>query len=167
MEDKLPKRKAVRWENYDYSTEGRYFITICTEGRKQILSQIVGGDVLDAPKTIELFSAGKIVEKYLNQLNDFYSNIEIDQYVIMPNHIHMILFVFGGGPSRTSAPTKQHSVLSQFVSTLKRFCNKEHGENLFQRSFFDRVIRNREEYENVKKYIFFNPDKWEEDDLYF
>ena len=78
-----------------------YFITICTEKRKQILSEIVGGDVLDAPKSVKLLPYGKIAEKYLNQLNNFYDSIEVDKYVIMPNHIHIVLFVYENGASRT------------------------------------------------------------------
>ena len=129
-EKELPKRKATRLKNFDYSSSGAYFITICTEDRRQILSRIVGGDVLDAPKNVELLPHGKIAEKYINQLNEFYEHITVDRYVIMPNHIHIMLFVIENGASRTSPPTKQHSAVSQFVSTFKRFCNKEYGRNI-------------------------------------
>ena len=71
----LPKRKPIRNKNYDYSTPGAYFITICTENRQQTLSRIVGGDVLDAPYRIHLLPYGEIADKYIQQLNDFYSNI--------------------------------------------------------------------------------------------
>ena len=72
MEDKkeLPIRKAVRLKNFDYSSCGAYFVTICTKGRRKILSQIVGGDVLDAPQKIELLPYGEIADKYINQLNE-------------------------------------------------------------------------------------------------
>ena len=164
MDEKLPKRKMTRWDQKDYSSEGRYFITICTQNRKPILSRIssVGVDVLDDPQ-IQLLTFGKIAEKYINQLNDFYNDLEVDQYVIMPNHIHLILFVYGNGPS---APTKQHSVVSRFVSTFKRFCNKEYGANIWQRSFYDHIIRDREDYQNHLRYIYENPLKWSEDDLF-
>ena len=169
MEEKFPKRKTMRWDKRDYSAEGAYFITICTKDRKSILSRItsVGGDVLDAPKKIELLPFGELADYHLKKISGFYKNIEIDQYVIMPNHIHIILILLENGPSGTSAPTKQHSGVSRFVSTFKRFCNKEIGTNIWQRSFFDRVIRDREEYVKICNYILENPFKWEEDELFF
>ena len=174
MENELPNRKPTRLKSFDYNNIGAYFITICTQNKQQILSRIVGGDVLDAPQfatndgkayqpvggrrttcfaspdapqTVKLLPYGKIAEKYLNQMNDFYSNIEIDRYVIMPNHIHIMLLVLDDGASRTSPPTRQHSTMSQFVSSFKRFCNKEYGGNIWQRYFNDHIIRNREDYE--------------------
>ena len=132
MNDELPKRKPTRWKSFDYNSQGMYFITICTENRINILSRIVGADVPDGP-SVKLSQYGRIAEKYIRQLNDFYDNINVDRYVIMPNHIHIILFVYEGGASRTSPPTRQHSVVSRFVSTLKRFCNKEYGENIKNR----------------------------------
>ena len=165
-EKELPKRKPTRLRNFDYSATGAYFITICTEGRREVLSCIVGGDVLDAPKNVELLSYGKIADKYINQLNEFYDHITVDRYVIMPNHIHIMLFVRGDGASRTSPPTIQHSAVSQFVSTFKRFCNKEFGENIWQRHFNDHIIRNRQDYEQHLRYIYENPIHWQHDELY-
>jgi REP element-mobilizing transposase RayT len=129
------------------------------------LSQIVGGDVLDAPQNIELLPYGEIADKYINQLNDFYDNIEIVRYVIMPNHIHIMLIVLDDGSPRTSTPTRQTSVVSHFVSTLKRFCNKEYGENIWQRHFNDHIIRNYEDYELHLRYIAKNPLFWDQDEL--
>ena len=107
------------------------------------------------------------MDKYINQLNDFYENISVEQYVIMPNHIHMILFVRNDGSSRTSTPTvKQHSVVPAFISTFKRFCNKEIGENIWQKLFYDHVIRNKNDYEEISKYIYENPLKWQFDEFY-
>lgn len=179
MEKELPKRKPLRLSNYDYSSTGVYFITICTEKRRCLLSRVikksltknlplnpVGADVLDGP-FVELSQYGKIADKYINQLNDFYENISIDEYVIMPNHIHLLMFVRGDGPSRTSAPTsKQHSTVSRFVSTFKRFCNKEYGKNIWQSHFYDHIIRCREDYEETVKYIHENPIRWYYDELY-
>ena len=164
----LPQRKRNRKYEFDYSAARSYFITICTQNRRLILSRIlpVGGDVLDAPPNIEMLPYGETVEKILNQLNEFYEEYAIEEYVIMPNHIHFILFVLENGRSRTSAPTKQHSAVSQFISTLKRFCNKECGDQLFQRSFYDHVIRDGEEHEKIRGYIRENPTKWANDELY-
>ncbi len=190
MEKELPKRKPTRLKNFDYNSSGAYFLTICTENRQQILSRIVGGDVLDAPSGdvldapfgdvldapsgdvldapfgVELLSYGEIANKYINQLNKVYDNIKVDRYVIMPNHIHIILFVFDDGASRTSPPTRQHSAVSRFVSTFKRFCNKECGKNIWQRHFHDHIIRDRHDYEEHLKYIHENPLRWQYDALY-
>ena len=78
----------------------------------------------------------------------------------MPDHIHILLFVNKNGASRTSPPTRQHSTLSRFVSTFKRFCNKEYGKNIWQDSFYDHIIRNREDYNEHMKYVHDNPKKW-------
>ena len=152
---------------FDYGTPAAYFVTICTEHKKQILSNIVGGDVLDAPPSddvnvaeVELLECGKLAEKYILQLNDFYEDISVEKYVIMPDHIHLLLRVLDvevGGASRTSPPTRQHSRVTSFVSTFKRFYNKEHGKNIWQRSFYDHVIRNQKDYEAHLKYIYENP----------
>ncbi len=128
--------------------------------RAEILSRIVGGDVLDAPVCSELLPKGIIAEKYIKQLNKYYECVSVDKYVIMPDHIHILLRVFECGASRTSPPTKQHSTLSRFVSTFKRFCNKDYMENIWQDSFYDHVIRNQEDYKEHIKYIYENPLKW-------
>jgi REP element-mobilizing transposase RayT len=162
----LPKRKPTRLKNFDYGTTGAYFITICTENRRKILSRIVGCDVLGAPKIVELLPCGSVAEKYINQLNQYYKNINVDSYVIMPNHIHILLSVRTSGAPRTSHPTRQDSTVSMFVSTLKRFCNKELGENIWQISFNDHIIRNQRDYEEHIKYIHENPARWYFDELY-
>ena len=160
MEDKKTRR-PTRYTTFDYNTAGGYFVTVCTEKRMPVLSRItVGADVLDGPHT-ELLPYGKIAEKYIRQINDFYADITVEQYVIMPDHIHLLIVVHSG-QTFSSAPTaaRQHARVSQIVSTFKRFCNKEYGANIWQRSFYDHVIRNREDYEEIVKYIYENPMRW-------
>ena len=159
MEEKYHIRKPTRIKNYDYSSVGAYFVTICTKNRAEILSNIVGGDVLDAPFNVRLLPHGEIAEKYIKQLNDFYKEIKAESYVIMPDHIHMLLCI-SKGALRTSPPTKQHSFVSRYVSTFKRFCNRDYGENIWQESFFDHIIRNNEDFNEHMKYIHENPIKW-------
>ena len=166
MENELPKRKPTRLQNFDYNTNKAYFITICTENRRKVLSKIVGVDVLGDPQNIELLPHGKIADKYIKQLNEFYNNVTVDQYVIMPNHIHILLIVYEDGSPRTSTPTRQTSAVSHFVSTFKRFCNKDYGGNIWQRGFYDHIIRNQHDYENIVKYIYENPMRWYYDELY-
>lgn len=100
-----PQGKSTRLKNFSYDTSDAYFITICTQNRRKILSQIVGDDVLGVPNVVKLLPHGKIIDKYINQLNEFYDNITVDQYVIMPNHIHILLRVLDNGAPRTSPPT--------------------------------------------------------------
>ena len=128
---------------------------------------------LDGPQTnkeiiVKLTEYGKIAEKYINQLNDFYENISVDDYVIMPNHIHLLINIHDNGPSRTPVPTDlvcvensiQNSVISKFISTFKRFCNKEIGKSIWQMRSFDHIIRDERDYEFHVKYIRENPLKW-------
>ena len=163
----LPKRKPTRIKGYDYSTPGAYFVTICTQNRKEILSKILVGDgVLDVPKNI-LTKYGEVANKHLINMSDFYDNIKIDKYVIMPDHIHLLISILGtndtSGSSRTPNPT--NSLIAQFVSTFKRFCNKEYGENIWQRLSNDHIIRNEKEYLKIWEYIDTNPYKLELDFL--
>ena len=122
--------------------------------------------VLDGPQ-IELTKYGQIADKYIRQLNDFYDDLSVESYVIMPNHIHIMLWVkgAGNGPSRTPVPTVQNSVPSRFVSTFKRFCNREIGNNIFQRGYVEHIVRDREDYETRAKYIYENPIRWYYDKL--
>jgi len=163
--EKWMNRKNTRLQGYDYSTEGAYFLTICTENRKCLLSRIVGTGVLDGPK-IELLSYGKIAAKYINQLSDFYHDLSVESYVIMPNHVHILLCVKHKGPPETPVPTAQNSTVSRFISTFKRFCNKEYGKNIWQSRSYDHIIRNQEDFDKHLEYIYENPFGWENDQLY-
>ena len=162
----LPKRKSTRLREYDYSGCGAYFITICAKDKKQLLSEIYVGDgVLDVPQNT-LSQYGEIAEKYINQINEFYKHIFVDKYVIMPNHIHLILLITDVefGTSRTPSPT--NSEISKFVSTFIRFCNRKYGGNIWQRSFHDHIIRGESDYKKIWEYIDTNVLKWEKDCFY-
>ena len=159
--DNFAKRKANRLKGFDYSQNGAYFVTICTQNKQCILGKIVGGGVLDAP-LVELSNFGKIIDKQINIMNTVYSNISVEKYVIMPNHIHMLIFVDNPyGTSGTPSPT--NAVIPAFVSTFKRFCNKQTDKKLFQRSFHDHIIRDDADYNKIWNYIDTNSAKWNED----
>ena len=172
MEKELSKRKDLRIKQYDYSSKGAYFVTICIKDRERILSDIikpVGVGAHDDPK-IRLTEIGKIVEKNLLSSENI-SGVIIDRYVIMPDHIHAIIFLDPnkyqkreGGSSR--APTPTNKMLPHIVSTFKRFCNKELGNNIFQRGYIEHIVRDREDYETRVKYIYENPMRWYYDELY-
>ncbi len=156
-------RKQIRLKEYDYSSSGVYFITICSKDRKPIFSRIVGDGDLDVPKTI-LYRCGRIINNNLEYMNKIYDRIKIDNYVIMPNHIHILISVYNNGTSGSPSPTNE--IIPSFVGTLKRFVNKEAGENIFQRSYIDHIIRNERDYIEHYTYIENNPLKWELDKLY-
>ena len=176
----LPKRKQIRLPDYDYSAPGAYFVTICTSDRRCILSDIVVGDgVLDDPN-VRLLPYGKIVAETLREIEKTYTWLALDRYVIMPNHIHILLrmedrgpgngrgtapaWETGDGPSRTPAPT--NSRLAALISTMKRFTNKRCGAALWQRSYHEHVFRGEEDYRQIWEYIDTNPAKWAEDRYY-
>ncbi|MBE5813358.1 MAG: transposase [Clostridiales bacterium] len=154
-------RKKNRLKYWNYGRNGAYFITICTEGKKKILSKIVGDGAFDVPKNI-LTDYGEIVDKYINSSNNI-NGISIDKYVIMPNHIHMIIIVENNETGTSRAPSPTNSLIAHTISTFKRFVNIEIGKNIFQRSFHDHIIRNEADYKNIWAYIDNNPLKWELD----
>ncbi|MBE6779997.1 MAG: hypothetical protein E7545_03355 [Ruminococcaceae bacterium] len=161
----LKSRKPNRLENYDYSQNGAYFITICVKDRKPILSKIVGTGVPDCPRIL-LLPYGEIADKYIHQFNNFYEHISVIKYVIMPDHIHFLISI-SNGQSRTPVPTRgnikiynKNSTIAKFVSTFKRFCNKEFGNNIWQARYYDHIIRNQEDYNEKWDYIENNPKKY-------
>ena len=147
-------RKPNRLKNYDYSSQGAYFITICTLDRKCILSRIVGGDALIAPQT-NLTHCGEIARKYIESMPG------IDKYVIMPNHIHLLIAI--DGPMKASAPTIS---VPNLIRSFKVLVSKEIGQSIWQRSFYDHIIRDEDDYLNHLQYIENNPAKWSEDKYY-
>jgi len=161
----LAKRKPTRLKGYDYSTPGMYFLTVCVKGRKPLLGKIVGCGDFDTPKMI-VSAHGIILNKYITLMNEKYSHIKVDKYVIMPNHFHLILTITGykNGASETAAP--YNSETSKFVSLLKRYCNREYGENIWQTSYNDHIIRDKRDYQKIWKYIDTNVLRWEKDCFY-
>ena len=161
----FPRRKRNRLTGFNYSSKGSYFITICVKDRHNILGRLVGGGVLDAPR-IELSEYGVIAEKYINSIDRAYKNISLDKYVIMPNHIYLILTVCNSGDGTSRTPSHTNALVPLFVSTFKRFTNKNCGFSIFQRSYHDHIIRNEQEYQKIWQYIGANPRMWEEDCFY-
>ena len=166
MNKENPRRKELRLKQHDYSSRGAYFVTICVKNRKRILSSItksVGVGALDDPQ-ICLTETGKIVEEKLLSSENI-SGVKIEKYVIMPDHVHAIIFLdpdkyslLQDGSSR--APTPTNEMLPHIISTFKRFCHKEIGANIFQRGYIEHIIRDREDYETRVKYIAENPLLW-------
>ena len=154
----MQNRKPNRLSGYDYSGRGAYFVTLCSLDRTCIFSQIVGGGVLDAPE-VQLTQYGQIVEKQIAEMNRVYQSVLAEKYVVMPNHVH-ILLIFCGEEGSSRTPTPTNSLLARYVSTLKRMTNKTAGKQLWQRGYHDHIIRDEDDYRVRWKYIDENPAKW-------
>ena len=150
--EKLPKRKNPRLAGYDYSQNGAYFITICTKDMQCVLGSIVGTDDHIGPQVM-LSNIGNVVNKYLTQIPG------IDRFVVMPNHIHLIIIKDSdnvNGPMWSSVPTS----VSTNIRTFKTLVTKELGFSIWQSKFHDHIIRNEEDYLHHLQYIEENPRKW-------
>ena len=154
----LPNRKPTRLKGYDYSQSGAYFITICTKDKKRLLSNIVGEGFYALPQN-QLTPIGKEIEKSIQYINDNYVGVVIDKYVIMPNHIHLIVFLDNSGGCGNPP-------LQNIIGQLKSYTTNKFGGVLWQRSFHDHIIRGEKDYQKIWEYIDNNHLKWEEDCFY-
>jgi len=154
----LPVRKSIRLKDYDYSQAGCYFITICVNNGQELLGRIVGATVPGRPHT-ELSELGKNVDTAIGY---YITNkmVAIDKYVIMPNHIHLIIVIQPETGDRGRSP------LQYVVRNLKSYVTKTAGFSPWQRSFHDHIIRNEAEYQRIWQYIDENPQRWNEDCYY-
>lgn len=165
----LPKRKPNRLKNYDYSQNGAYFITICTNSRKNMFSHVVGA-IHESPE-VHLTEYGKIVESIIKILPGRFS-ISVDNYVVMPNHVHLLITInnFSERAIRES-PLQSRSLISKIIGYLKMNASKGiHNSgyygDVWQRSFYDHIIRDEYDYQTKWQYIDDNPVKWREDSFY-
>ena len=151
----LSNRKPIRIENYDYSTPGAYFITVCTANREKLFWNSVGADTI-RPQDVTLSAAGKIVEQAIRQIPVHYENISVDKFCIMPDHIHLILRIESNLDGRMiSAPT-----VSTVIGSMKRWISRQVGKPIWQKSFYDHGIRNQQDYDEIWQYIENNPLKY-------
>lgn len=169
-------RHSIRMKSYDYASEGAYFVTVCTQHRERLLGDVVNGE-------IELNDVGKMVLKWWNKLPSKFSNTKNDQFVVMPNHIHGIIWIVGADPcvcpknghhegAHTGAP------LHRMVQWLKTMTSNEYflgvkqerwpyvPKKLWQRNYYERIIRNDRELVQTQQYILDNPQNWELDPEY-
>ena len=163
MKNNFPQRKHPRLTHYDYSTAGAYFVTICTHQRRCLLSRIVGQGLAHAKTQYTPY--GKIAQQQLLLLAQRYPTLTLDQYVIMPNHIHAILILedAAGASPRPTIP----DIICTYKSLTVRACKQAHPiDRLFQTSFYEHVIRGQEDYDEIAQYIANNPKQWELDSLY-
>ena len=172
METELAKRKPMRLKCFDYSQTGAYFVTICTSDRQCILSDIIRshpivnnksqvGEGLAPPAyTIKLKPCGKISEEQLYLLNKRYPEVSVSDYVIMPDHIHIIFHIQKSSGGASPSPTLSNVVCTFKSLTSRIYKQRFEIDKVFQRSFAEHIIRDRDDYETRRKYIYENPMRW-------
>ncbi|MFZ1417685.1 MAG: transposase [Burkholderiaceae bacterium] len=164
---KTLRRKSIRLKDCDYSRAGAYFITICTHERQALLGQIVDGQM-------QLNSLGEIVQAVWFALTEHYAHIHLGVFVVMPNHVHGIIEIKVEEAASSVGvglkPTPTRHGLSEIVRALKTFsarrinekCAKV-GNKVWQRNYYEHVIRSEASYLTISKYIQTNPQRWAED----
>ncbi len=152
----LSQRKPNRLSNYDYSQNGVYFITFCTEGGIHYFwtPQAVQGLSIENP----LSDVGKVVYKRMAEIPDHYPNVKMLHMVVMPNHVHLLLALEGDLGKNMDMPT-----VSRMIKQAKGAVTKDLGQSLWQGSFHDHVVRNPLVYTKVWSYIEQNPMMWADD----
>lgn len=152
----LPKRKPLRMQGYDYSYPDMYFITICTDKKRALFWEENVGAVIGRPQKAPLNEHGKIVETAIKNIPKHYPAYSVEHYVIMPDHVHLLMQISCDEDGRPmTAPT-----ISAVINQLKGSITKQIGYKVWQRSFYDHVIRNDADYSKHWDYIENNPALW-------
>lgn len=143
------KRKNPRLNNYDYTLGGYYFITICTKDKMHYFGEII-------KDKMKLNDIGKLAESSIQKIAKIYNTIKIDKFVVMPNHIHIILII-----------EKETGLsISRVIKQYKEYITKQIKEPIWQKSYYDHIIRNEKDYYRIWKYIDENILKWSLDKYY-
>jgi REP element-mobilizing transposase RayT len=152
----LHHRRSLRLKGFDYSSSGAYFITICTHDRECILGDIINGEM-------QLNQFGKIARLHWQQLSQRYRNLEIDESIVMPNHLHGILILLGSSSDRRKSISEIIRGFKTFSARQINSIRHQYGVPVWQRNYYERIIRNEEELNNVRQYILNNPQNWDAD----
>ena len=167
MTQEQKQRRSIRLQGYDYSSAGAYFVTICAHDHETPFGQITNDEMI-------LSKAGRIVLACWQELPTHYGHVELDAFVVMPNHVHSII-VLGDDDwrdreteaSRKPASTKGRQPLSEVVRAFKTFSAKKINElsgvtgiPVWQRNYYEHIIRNDRELQAIRQYILDNPAKW-------
>ena len=165
--------KSTRLPNYDYSSNGYYFVTICSQKKFCYFGQIVNSQM-------QLSQVGKIAQKHWQEIPQHFDGVYIDEYVIMPNHVHGIIVInrpnnvetrnFASLQPNKFAPLKPGSlqtIIYAYKSSVTRWC-RQNGDDDFcwQSRFYEHIIRDETALNNIRRYIINNPAKWSEDTNY-
>ena len=149
-----PERRANRLPDYNYAESGWYFVTFCTTHRRPLLSRVA--PTAEGAETV-LLPAGKIVAEGIACLNGRAEGFGMEKYVIMPNHVHLLIAVSGEEPGKS---------VSSLIRRLKSFTSRRYGEKLWQRSFYDHIVRGEADFREIWRYIDENPLRWALDEYY-
>jgi len=171
-------RRSIRLKGYDYSQAGLYFVTICVQNRECIFGEIVDNEMI-------LNENGQIVQMVWNELPQHYNHIELGEFVVMPNHIHGIVIITDVdvatvGAGLKPAPTTPKHGLPEIIRALKTFSARKindlvraglkpaptRGEKLWQRNYWEHIIRDEQSHQRIADYIVNNPINWEKDKFY-
>jgi len=152
-------RQSIRLKNYDYSQAGAYFVTICTQNKECLFGEIEVGKM-------SLNEYGQITTKCWHDLPNHYPHIELDEFVVMPNHTHGIIVI-------KPAPTVKQHGLPEIIRAFKTFSSKQinlirstTGIPVWQRNYYEHIICSEPELNKVREYIVSNPLNWETDENY-
>ena len=165
----LPQRKSNRLHGYDYSEARCYFITICTYNRMESLSRICRGDPRGRPQ-VQLTALGQIADAAFLSVQNLYG-VSFDKSVMMPNHVHFILNMAVERATARVAPTVGQ-VVGAYKSIIARewiaLCSREglRANKIWQRNYYDHIIRKEQDYREIWNYIDTNPLKWDQDRFY-
>ena len=167
-----PQRKKIRLENYNYSSPGVYFVTICTDNRKnyfwngsinpQTFKWCSVGANCVRPQNLPLSNIGKLVSDELERWNQTYPAVSLYSYVIMPNHLHIMVVISADEYGRPQVAPTVERMIKQFKGAV----TKKVGRPIWQKSFIEHVIRDKDDYETRSNYIYENPLRWYYDELY-
>ncbi len=151
-------RRSIRLKNYDYSQPGMYFITICTQHRLCLF-----GDVVN--KEMHLNNAGIMVADIWIKLIDKFKLISLFDYILMPNHLHALIQINNEGGESISQIMQYFKSFSslQYIAGVKKYSWKNFPGKLWQRNYYEHVVRNIDVLEKIQQYIIFNPQDWDND----
>ena len=153
-------RKRNRLEDYDYSTPNAYFITVCTADRKNLF-WAKWAPVIKEREDIPLSGHGETVRRAILDIPKHYPMIAVDHFVVMPNHVHLLLRICTHDGRTVTAPA-----ISTVMNQLKGIVTKMIGHPVWQKGFYDHVVRSDRDYREIWNYIEGNPYKWAEDELF-
>jgi putative transposase len=164
FDPKIHHRRSIRLQGYDYSQSGAYYVTIVAHGRECVFGEIINGEMI-------LNEFGEIVQRAWFDLPKHYPHIELGAFCIMPNHVHAVIILIDAvGAGLRPAPTVRHP-LSEIVRAFKSFSarrinelRKTQGIPVWQRNYYEHIIRNDEEHNRIHLYIESNIDNWSTDD---
>ena len=157
-----PTRKRIRLPDYDYSQTGCYFITICTKDGCPLLGNITQ-NAEDDTAYVTLTQTGNFIQTYLEKMNTSTGDISLERYVIMPNHIHLLIAI---QRERTGTAHPSKAMIPNIVHGIKSATTRQIGVSIWQRSYHEHVVRSEKTYLRICRYIDENPQKWVEDCYY-